>query len=118
MNKRITALLLLLVAISAAHAASIVNTRANHWRQRLAHELPAGTPYDAISKWVSKNHLSASHNAETHEIVLSLESVPEPKTAFSASPSVCKGWSISAVLQLDAADHLASAQVRTLGNCL
>ena len=118
MNKVAATVVLLLVAASAAQANSPVNERAEYWRQRLASELPAGTPQGAILQWASKNHLTTSQKAETHQLVVSLESVAEPKSGFSASPAVCNGWGISATLQLDAMGNLASTKVQTLGNCL
>lgn len=119
MNKVIAALVLLLAA-AIAQASSPVSERADYWRQRLAQELPVGTSRGEIQAWVSKNHLTAADRLETHELIIGLESVPaaKPTGLSSASPTVCKGFGISATVKFDAEDRLASARVETAGNCL
>jgi hypothetical protein len=118
MSKLASSVLVSLVLAPIAWAASPVEVRANYWRQRLTRELPTGSPRSAILEWVSKNHLTASEQRDAHEFVVGLEYVPEPKSHFSASPTVCNGWGISANIEIDVAGNLTSTKVRTLGNCL
>ena len=111
---------LVLTVSAAAKNDSPVAERANYWQQRLSHELPVGSTRSTIVEWASANHLTASDDFQTHDLSIGLEEVPEPvhKFVVSASPAVCKSWSIWAALKLDAKGHLASTEVRTIGNCL
>lgn len=113
--------LLTLTVVAVAQELSPLNARVDHWRQRLAQELPVGSARDVIIKWASKNSLEVSEKLQANELAIRLESSgahpPGMTMPVPANTTVCTHYEIRVTLKLDIKSALASADVVMAQNC-
>ena len=90
---------------------SQVRERQAYWERIVRSEVPVGTDREAALRWAAGKSINLTPSTEKHALIGALEYV-------AVNDWVCKGWSISLELTLDASDVVSSEAVKTLGNCL
>ena len=105
---------LLVTAVGAlAQAPSAVNDRAEHWRQKVAQEMPIGSLRQTVIEWASRNKLRVRERPKERELVIRLETLSVP-----ATDTVCAHYQIRASVKFDVGENLESVLVEGVEDCI
>lgn len=114
---RAGAALLLAIAVSGCTgngSGNVARARAASWQQRLDRELPPGSTRAQVMAWAEAQDIHPVDGRPDRKIHMIFESVPEPKALIQ----LCRDWSISASIAMDATGRSVRNNVQTFGNCL